>query len=45
MGELFKTNGLTIEEFIVMMMFVLTVIFVDLIRKLILKYRGNKLGV
>jgi len=44
-GELFRTSGLTIEEFIVMMMFALTVIPVDFIRKIILKYRGNKLGV
>ena len=44
-GELFRTSGLTIDEFIVMMMFALTVIPVDFIRKIILKYRGNKLGV
>ena len=44
-GELFRTSGLTIDEFIVMMMFALTVIPVDFIRKMILKYRGKKLGV
>ena len=44
-GELFRTSGLTIDEFIVMMMFALTVIPVDFIRKIILKYRGKKLGV
>ena len=44
-GELFRTSGLTIDEFVVMMMFALTVIPVDFIRKIILKYRGNKLGV
>ena len=44
-GELFRTSGLTISEFIVMMMFALTVIPVDFIRKMILKYRGKKLGV
>jgi len=44
-GDLFRTNGLTISEFIVMMMFALTVIPVDFIRKLILKYKGGKLGV
>ena len=44
-GELFRTSGLTISEFIVMMMFALTVIPVDFIRKVILKYRGKRLGV
>ena len=44
-GELFRTSGLTIDEFVVMMMFALTVIPVDFIRKMILKYRRNKLGV
>ena len=44
-GELFRTSGLTISEFIVMMMFALTVIPVDFIRKMILKYKGKKLGV
>ena len=44
-GDLFRTSGLTINEFIVMMMFALTVIPVDFIRKMILKRRGKKLGV
>ena len=44
-GELFRTSGLTIKEFIVMMMFALTVIPVDFIRKIILKYKRRKLGV
>ena len=44
-GDLFRTNGLTIDEFFIMMIFSLTVIPVDFIRKIILKYRGKKLGV
>lgn len=44
-GELFRTSGLTIDEFIIMMMFALTVIPVDFIRKIIMKYKGMKLGV
>ena len=44
-GELFRTSGLRIDEFMVMLMFALTVIPVDFIRKMILKYRGKKLGV
>jgi len=44
-GDLFRTSGLTINEFIVMMMFSLTVIPIDFIRKMILKLRGRKLGV
>ena len=44
-GDLFRTNGLTLNEFIVMLILSLTVIPVDFIRKLILKYRGKKLGV
>ena len=44
-GDLFRTSGLTINEFIVMMMFAFTVIPVDFIRKIILKYKGKKLGV
>ena len=44
-GDLFRTNGLTIDEFILMLMMALTVIPVDFIRKLILKYKGEKLGV
>ena len=44
-GDLFRTSGLTIKEFIVMMLFALTVIPVDFIRKLILKHMNKKLGV
>ena len=44
-GDLFRTSGLTIDEFVIMLMFSLTVIPVDFIRKTILKYRGKKLGV
>ena len=44
-GELFRTSGLTINEFIIMMMFALTVIPVDFIRKMILRFKGKKLGV
>lgn len=44
-GDLFRTSGLTIDEFIIMLMFSLTVIPVDFMRKIILKYRGKKLGV
>lgn len=44
-GDLFRTSGLTINEFMIMLMFSLTVIPVDFMRKIILKYRGRKLGV
>ena len=44
-GDLFRTSGLTIKEFIVMMLFALTVIPVDFIRKMILKHMNKKLGV
>lgn len=44
-GELFRTSGLTFNEFVVMMMFALTVIPVDFIRKIILKYQNKRLGV
>lgn len=44
-GELFRTSGLTIDEFIIMMIFAFTVIPIDFIRKIILKYCGKKLGV
>lgn len=44
-GDLFRTSGLTINEFMIMLMFSLTVIPVDFMRKIILKYRGKKLGV
>ena len=44
-GELFRTSGLSIYEFIIMFMFSLLVIPVDFIRKIILKANGKKLGV
>ena len=44
-GDLFRTSGLTIDEFMIMLMFSLTVIPVDFMRKIILKHRGKKLGV
>jgi len=44
-GDLFRTSGLTIKEFAIMMMFALTVIPVDFVRKMILKYNEKKLGV
>ena len=44
-GELFRTSGLTLYEFMIMLLFALTVIPLDFIRKLILKYKGKKLGV
>jgi integral membrane sensor domain MASE1 len=44
-GELFRTSGLTFDEFLVMLMFALSIIPIDFVRKLILKYRGSKLGV
>ena len=44
-GEIFRTNGLSISEFIIMFMFSLLVIPVDFIRKLILKNKGCELGV
>lgn len=44
-GDLFRTSGLTLYEFMVMLLMALTVIPVDFIRKLILKHQGKKLGV
>ena len=44
-GELFRTSGLRINEFIIMLLFSLTVIPIDFIRKIILKYKGKKIGV
>ena len=44
-GDLFRTSGLAINEFMIMLMFSLTVIPVDFMRKIILKHRGKKLGV
>lgn len=44
-GELFRTSGLSIYEFIVMFIFSLLVIPIDFIRKIILKSKGKELGV
>ena len=44
-GEMFRTNGLSIYEFVIMFMFSLLVIPVDFIRKIILKTRDRELGV
>ena len=44
-GDVFRTSGLSIYEFIIMFMFSLLVIPVDFIRKLFLKYKGTTLGV
>ena len=44
-GEVFRTNGLSIREFMIMFMFSLLVIPIDFIRKIILKKIGYELGV
>ena len=44
-GEIFRTSGLSIYEFIIMFMFSLLVIPVDFVRKIILKSSGMELGV
>ena len=44
-GDLFRTSGLTLYEFLIMLFLALTVIPVDFARKLILKHKGIKLGV
>lgn len=44
-GTIFRTSGLTLFEFEIMIMFAITVIPFDWIRKLILKYRGKNTGV
>ena len=44
-GELFRTSGLTIKEFIIMFLISLLILPIDFIRKIILKKRGCKLGV
>lgn len=44
-GSLFRTNGLTIKEFIIMLLLSLTVIPIDFIRKIILKINKKDLGV
>ncbi len=44
-GEMFRTNGLSIREFMIMFMFSLLVIPVDFFRKTILKMKNSELGV
>ena len=44
-GNLFRTAGLTLKEFLIMILISLTVIPVDIMRKLWLKWRGNIKGV
>ncbi len=44
-GELFRTNGLTGREFMIMFMISLLVIPIDFMRKLILKKLNRPLGV
>ena len=44
-GSMFRTNGLTVHEFIIMFLFSLLVIPVDFIRKTILKVKKRSLGV
>ena len=44
-GEVFRTSGLSIQEFIIMFMFSLLVIPIDFIRKSILKAKHLELGV
>ncbi len=44
-GHIFRTSGLTIYEFLIMLLFAVTVIPFDWLRKLILKYKGKNTGV
>ena len=44
-GHIFRTSGLTLFEFEIMILFALTVIPFDWLRKLILKYKGENTGV
>lgn len=44
-GSLFRTSGLTLKEFIIMLFIALTVIPIDILRKLILKKRGIEVKV
>lgn len=44
-GNLFRTSGLTLFEFELMILFAITVIPFDWLRKLILKYKGKNTGV
>ena len=43
-GTLFRTNGLTINEFVIMLMLAFTVIPVDLFRKLYLKLNKKEVN-
>ena len=44
-GNMFRTSGLTLFEFEIMIFFAITVIPFDWVRKLILKYKGKNTGV
>jgi len=44
-GNIFRTSGLTLFEFEIMILFAITVIPFDWIRKLILKQKGKNIGV
>ena len=44
-GTVFRTSGLSVDEFIIMFMFSLLVIPIDFVRKIILKYKKIELGV
>jgi magnesium-transporting ATPase (P-type) len=44
-GTVFRTNGLSIHEFIIMFIFALLIIPIDFIRKIILKVNNKELGV
>ncbi len=44
-GSLFRTTGLTLKEFLIMLFIAFTVIPFDMIRKLVFKNRGIQMGV
>ena len=44
-GELFRTTGLTIREFIIMILFAFSVIPFDILRKIIYKNKNKSIGV
>ena len=44
-GNVFRTSGLTLFEFEIMILFAVTVIPFDWIRKLVLKKKGKNIGV
>ena len=44
-GNLFRTAGLTLSEFVVMILISLTVIPVDMVRKMVLRRKGELIGV